>query len=97
MGGIHGAPQLWLGVSGAHVYLWGAHCVCVQGCLCDCVRVQGCLCDCVCVQLWVCTCLHKRVCLPCPQEHVYIYLLDGDTRLLCDDPPHELPPNGKLR
>uniref|UniRef100_A0A803V973 Phosphodiesterase n=2 Tax=Telluraves TaxID=3073808 RepID=A0A803V973_FICAL len=30
-------------------------------------------------------------------EHVYIYLLDGDARLLCDDPPHELPPNGKLR
>uniref|UniRef100_A0A8B9R7Z7 Phosphodiesterase n=1 Tax=Anas platyrhynchos TaxID=8839 RepID=A0A8B9R7Z7_ANAPL len=24
-------------------------------------------------------------------EHLYIYLLDGDTRLTCDDPPHELP------
>uniref|UniRef100_A0A8D2NBV5 Phosphodiesterase n=1 Tax=Zonotrichia albicollis TaxID=44394 RepID=A0A8D2NBV5_ZONAL len=35
--------------------------------------------------------------LPSIPEHVYIYLLDGDTRLLCDDPPHELPPNGKLR
>lgn len=31
------------------------------------------------------------------QEHVYIYLLDGDTRLTCDDPPHELPAEGKLR
>uniref|UniRef100_A0A8B9QYE9 Phosphodiesterase n=1 Tax=Anas platyrhynchos TaxID=8839 RepID=A0A8B9QYE9_ANAPL len=30
-------------------------------------------------------------------EHLYIYLLDGDTRLTCDDPPHELPAEGKLR
>ncbi|KAK4829681.1 hypothetical protein QYF61_005974 [Mycteria americana] len=32
-----------------------------------------------------------------PQEHVYIYLRDGETRLICDDPPHELPPEGTLR
>uniref|UniRef100_A0A8C8SLK1 Phosphodiesterase n=1 Tax=Pelusios castaneus TaxID=367368 RepID=A0A8C8SLK1_9SAUR len=30
-------------------------------------------------------------------ENVYVYLLDGDARLICDDPPHELPPDGKLR
>ncbi|XP_025935045.1 cGMP-dependent 3',5'-cyclic phosphodiesterase [Apteryx rowi] len=30
-------------------------------------------------------------------EHVYVYLLEGETRLTCDDPPHELPPEGKLR
>uniref|UniRef100_A0A8C0IZ12 Phosphodiesterase n=1 Tax=Chelonoidis abingdonii TaxID=106734 RepID=A0A8C0IZ12_CHEAB len=30
-------------------------------------------------------------------EHVYIYLLDGEARLTCDDPPHELPPEGKIR
>uniref|UniRef100_A0A8C8VPU3 Phosphodiesterase n=1 Tax=Pelusios castaneus TaxID=367368 RepID=A0A8C8VPU3_9SAUR len=29
-------------------------------------------------------------------ENVYVYLLDGDARLICDDPPHELPPDGKL-
>ncbi|KAM7065681.1 cGMP-dependent 3',5'-cyclic phosphodiesterase [Acridotheres tristis] len=40
---------------------------------------------------------HALVTLLPAVEHVYIYLLDGDTRLLCDDPPHELPPNGKLR
>lgn len=34
---------------------------------------------------------------PTPQEHVYIYLRDGESRLLCDEPPHELPPHGKLR
>uniref|UniRef100_A0A8V5HAE6 Phosphodiesterase n=1 Tax=Melopsittacus undulatus TaxID=13146 RepID=A0A8V5HAE6_MELUD len=32
-----------------------------------------------------------------PQEHVYIYLLEGETRLICDDPPHELPAEGKIR
>ncbi|XP_062423477.1 cGMP-dependent 3',5'-cyclic phosphodiesterase isoform X2 [Rhea pennata] len=30
-------------------------------------------------------------------EHVYVYLLEGETRLTCHDPPHELPPEGKLR
>uniref|UniRef100_A0A669QIN6 Phosphodiesterase n=1 Tax=Phasianus colchicus TaxID=9054 RepID=A0A669QIN6_PHACC len=30
-------------------------------------------------------------------EHAYIYLLDGDARLSCADPPHELPMEGKLR
>ncbi|XP_063249762.1 cGMP-dependent 3',5'-cyclic phosphodiesterase isoform X3 [Prinia subflava] len=40
---------------------------------------------------------HALITLLPAVEHVYIYLLDGDTRLLCDDPPHELPPNGKLR
>lgn len=39
----------------------------------------------------------RRCCCPPLQEHVYIYLLDGDTRLTCDDPPHELPAEGKLR
>uniref|UniRef100_A0A8C7EG70 Phosphodiesterase n=1 Tax=Nothoprocta perdicaria TaxID=30464 RepID=A0A8C7EG70_NOTPE len=32
-----------------------------------------------------------------PQEHVYVYLLEGEGRLTCDNPPHELPPDGKLR
>lgn len=40
--------------------------------------------------------LSLRAPLP-PQEHVYIYLLEGETRLICDDPPHELPAEGKLR
>ncbi|KAM6144687.1 LOW QUALITY PROTEIN: cGMP-dependent 3',5'-cyclic phosphodiesterase [Phoenicopterus ruber ruber] len=40
---------------------------------------------------------HALVALLPRVEHVYIYLLDGETRLLCDDPPHELPPEGKLR
>ncbi|XP_006628196.2 cGMP-dependent 3',5'-cyclic phosphodiesterase isoform X1 [Lepisosteus oculatus] len=31
-------------------------------------------------------------------ESVFIYVLDVETnRLLCEDPPHELPPEGKLR
>ncbi|XP_044274540.1 cGMP-dependent 3',5'-cyclic phosphodiesterase [Varanus komodoensis] len=30
-------------------------------------------------------------------ERVYVYLLDGDARLTCNDPPHELPQEGKLR
>nr|XP_033803429.1 cGMP-dependent 3',5'-cyclic phosphodiesterase [Geotrypetes seraphini] len=30
-------------------------------------------------------------------EDVYIYLLDGEARLICTDPPHELPHEGKLR
>ncbi|KAM9300370.1 cGMP-dependent 3',5'-cyclic phosphodiesterase [Morus bassanus] len=40
---------------------------------------------------------HALVALLPRVEHVYIYLLDGETRLICDDPPHELPPEGKLR
>ncbi|XP_062367813.1 cGMP-dependent 3',5'-cyclic phosphodiesterase [Cinclus cinclus] len=40
---------------------------------------------------------HALVTLLPAVEHVYIYLLDGAARLLCDDPPHELPSNGKLR
>ncbi|XP_054667521.1 cGMP-dependent 3',5'-cyclic phosphodiesterase-like isoform X2 [Grus americana] len=40
---------------------------------------------------------HALVSLLPRVEHVYIYLLDGETRLICDDPPHELPPEGKLR
>uniref|UniRef100_A0A8D2NEL2 Phosphodiesterase n=1 Tax=Zonotrichia albicollis TaxID=44394 RepID=A0A8D2NEL2_ZONAL len=65
--------------------------------------VNVCMCHCGCAHVFVHTCgcahvfVHTRVAAPVPQEHVYIYLLDGDTRLLCDDPPHELPPNGKLR
>ncbi|XP_038622556.1 cGMP-dependent 3',5'-cyclic phosphodiesterase [Tachyglossus aculeatus] len=30
-------------------------------------------------------------------ENVYTYLLDGDARLVCHDPPHELPQEGRLR
>ncbi|XP_069496347.1 cGMP-dependent 3',5'-cyclic phosphodiesterase isoform X1 [Ambystoma mexicanum] len=30
-------------------------------------------------------------------DHVYTYLLDGEARLMYDDPPHELPHEGKLR
>ncbi|XP_075775743.1 cGMP-dependent 3',5'-cyclic phosphodiesterase isoform X2 [Pelodiscus sinensis] len=30
-------------------------------------------------------------------EHVYLYLLDGEARLICEDPLHELPSEGKLR
>ncbi|KAJ0022191.1 hypothetical protein NQD34_009681 [Periophthalmus magnuspinnatus] len=30
-------------------------------------------------------------------ECVCVYLLEGEVRLLCDDPPHELPPEGKIR
>uniref|UniRef100_A0A8C6U8L0 Phosphodiesterase n=1 Tax=Neogobius melanostomus TaxID=47308 RepID=A0A8C6U8L0_9GOBI len=33
----------------------------------------------------------------CLQECVCVYLLEGEVRLLCDDPPHELPPDGKIR
>lgn len=71
--------------------------VCAQGCICECVHVQMQVCRCLCTCVAVHACLHTCMCCPLPQEHVYIYLLDGDTRLLCDDPPHELPPNGKLR
>ncbi|XP_068601832.1 cGMP-dependent 3',5'-cyclic phosphodiesterase [Brachionichthys hirsutus] len=30
-------------------------------------------------------------------ECVCVYMLEGDSRLLSDDPPHELPPEGKIR
>ncbi|XP_063806664.1 cGMP-dependent 3',5'-cyclic phosphodiesterase [Pseudophryne corroboree] len=30
-------------------------------------------------------------------DHAFIYLLDADGRLVCDDPYHELPQEGKLR
>ncbi|NP_001407479.1 cGMP-dependent 3',5'-cyclic phosphodiesterase isoform 11 [Mus musculus] len=30
-------------------------------------------------------------------ETVYTYLLDGESRLVCEDPPHELPQEGKIR
>uniref|UniRef100_A0A2K5PRD2 Phosphodiesterase n=1 Tax=Cebus imitator TaxID=2715852 RepID=A0A2K5PRD2_CEBIM len=30
-------------------------------------------------------------------ETVYTYLLDGESRLVCEDPPHELPQEGKVR
>uniref|UniRef100_A0A8C9DKJ9 Phosphodiesterase n=1 Tax=Prolemur simus TaxID=1328070 RepID=A0A8C9DKJ9_PROSS len=30
-------------------------------------------------------------------ETVYTYLLDGESRLVCTDPPHELPQEGKVR
>ncbi|KAJ0063404.1 hypothetical protein NL108_002740, partial [Boleophthalmus pectinirostris] len=30
-------------------------------------------------------------------ECVCVYLLEGEVRLLCEDPPHELPPEGKIR
>uniref|UniRef100_A0A8C9QIY8 Phosphodiesterase n=1 Tax=Spermophilus dauricus TaxID=99837 RepID=A0A8C9QIY8_SPEDA len=34
----------------------------------------------------------------CPvPETVYTYLLDGESRLVCEDPPHELPQEGKVR
>uniref|UniRef100_A0A8B9G8I9 Phosphodiesterase n=1 Tax=Amazona collaria TaxID=241587 RepID=A0A8B9G8I9_9PSIT len=38
---------------------------------------------------------HALVSLLPAVEHVYIYLLEGETRLICDDPPHELPAEGK--
>lgn len=31
------------------------------------------------------------------QECVCIFVLEGDSRLLCDDPPYEVPQEGKLR
>lgn len=31
------------------------------------------------------------------QECVCIYVLEGDSRLLSDDPPHEVPQEGKIR
>lgn len=69
-----------------------------QGWVCECVHVPLQLCTRVCAHMWLCLHVCTHVCAaPVSQEHVYIYLLDGDTRLLCDDPPHELPPNGKLR
>ncbi|KAK2524723.1 Pde2a [Columba livia] len=40
---------------------------------------------------------HALVTLLPAVERVCIYLRDGDTRLVCDDPPHELPPEGTLR
>ncbi|KAI2561679.1 PDE2A isoform 4, partial [Pan troglodytes] len=30
-------------------------------------------------------------------ETVYTYLLDGESQLVCEDPPHELPQEGKVR
>ncbi|XP_024609104.1 cGMP-dependent 3',5'-cyclic phosphodiesterase isoform X9 [Neophocaena asiaeorientalis asiaeorientalis] len=30
-------------------------------------------------------------------ETVYTYLLDGESRLVCEEPPHELPQEGKVR
>uniref|UniRef100_A0A8I6A5L2 Phosphodiesterase n=1 Tax=Rattus norvegicus TaxID=10116 RepID=A0A8I6A5L2_RAT len=30
-------------------------------------------------------------------ETVYTYLVDGESRLVCEDPPHELPQEGKIR
>ncbi|MEE6507774.1 hypothetical protein FKM82_030624 [Ascaphus truei] len=29
-------------------------------------------------------------------DNAFIYLLDAEGRLMCDDPPHELPQEGKL-
>lgn len=31
------------------------------------------------------------------QECVCIFVLEGDSRLLCDDPPYEVPQEGKIR
>uniref|UniRef100_A0A9J7YG64 Phosphodiesterase n=1 Tax=Cyprinus carpio carpio TaxID=630221 RepID=A0A9J7YG64_CYPCA len=31
------------------------------------------------------------------QECVFVYLLEAESRLRCEDPPHEVPPEGKLR
>lgn len=61
-------------------------------CMCAHAAVFMHACGCACMSAHTHLC-----CLPLLQEHVYIYLLDGDSRLLCDDPPHELPANGKLR
>lgn len=35
-------------------------------------------------------------CLP-SQETVYTYLRDGESRLVCEEPCHELPQEGKVR
>ncbi|XP_052431672.1 cGMP-dependent 3',5'-cyclic phosphodiesterase isoform X3 [Carassius gibelio] len=37
-----------------------------------------------------------RVVLP-DVECVFVYLLEAESRLRCEDPPHEVPPEGKLR
>uniref|UniRef100_A0A8C2JNU6 Uncharacterized protein n=1 Tax=Cyprinus carpio TaxID=7962 RepID=A0A8C2JNU6_CYPCA len=37
-----------------------------------------------------------RVVLP-NVECVFVYLLEAESRLRCEDPPHEVPPEGKLR
>lgn len=37
-----------------------------------------------------------RTCV-CLQECVCVYMLDGFSRLLSEDPPHELPREGKIR
>lgn len=31
------------------------------------------------------------------QDCVCVYVLDGESRLICDEPPHELPKEGKIR
>uniref|UniRef100_A0A3B3Z1W4 Uncharacterized protein n=1 Tax=Poecilia mexicana TaxID=48701 RepID=A0A3B3Z1W4_9TELE len=31
------------------------------------------------------------------QECVCVFVLEGDSRLLCDDPPYEVPQEGKIR
>ncbi|XP_016369346.1 cGMP-dependent 3',5'-cyclic phosphodiesterase-like [Sinocyclocheilus rhinocerous] len=37
-----------------------------------------------------------RVVLP-DQECVFVYLLEAESRLRCEDPPHEVQSEGKLR
>lgn len=31
------------------------------------------------------------------QECVCVYMLDGESRMICDEPAHELPKDGKIR
>uniref|UniRef100_A0A8C5GC91 Phosphodiesterase n=1 Tax=Gouania willdenowi TaxID=441366 RepID=A0A8C5GC91_GOUWI len=38
-----------------------------------------------------------EVCASFSQECVCVYTLEGESRLLCNDPPHELPQEGKIR
>lgn len=40
--------------------------------------------------------VHIYVCVSF-QECVCVYTLEGDSRLLSEDPPHELPQEGKIR
>lgn len=46
----------------------------------------------------VCTCWRETsdVCVVL-QECVCVYVLEGDSRLQCDGPSHELPKEGKIR
>ncbi|KAI5618737.1 hypothetical protein C0J50_21694 [Silurus asotus] len=32
-----------------------------------------------------------------PKESVFVYLLDAESQMRCEDPPHDLQAEGKLR